>query len=105
MTALCEWTDRNGEHDRPAWQMWWLNRLITLVYWLTDTEPWQYYFGPPHADTPHPWTYLGNRVQTYLKTVRCRLRGHAGQVFYNPGGFEPDESCRNCGEPCWPQGH
>ncbi len=29
----------------------------------------------------------------------CRFRGHpCGVVFYNPGGWEPDMSCKNCGE-------
>lgn len=29
----------------------------------------------------------------------CRLRGHPnGQVYYNPGGLEPDDRCVDCGE-------
>lgn len=35
-----------------------------------------------------------------LRRMVCRLYGHQphGVVWYNPGGFEPDMSCRNCGE-------
>lgn len=34
-----------------------------------------------------------------IRTAWCRLRGHpAGVVFYNPGGFEPDMHCINCGD-------
>jgi hypothetical protein len=29
----------------------------------------------------------------------CRLRGHpCGPIWYNPGGLEPDMSCKNCGD-------
>jgi hypothetical protein len=103
MTALCEWTDRGGERDRPAWQTWFLNRLITLVYWTTNKEPWQYYFGAPKAGYLGrvDWHYIGPWWKTYCVTVWCRLRHHpAGQVFFSSGGLEPDESCRNCGEGC-----
>ena len=100
MTALCEWVDGlDGESPRRESRFW--NRLITLVYWTTDTEAWQYYFGAPHGDTCDPWHYLGNPVRTYLTTVWCRMHHHpAGPVFFNPGGSEPDESCKNCGEDC-----
>ena len=34
-----------------------------------------------------------------LQIIICRAKGHpAGRVFYNPGGFEPDNSCKNCGD-------
>jgi hypothetical protein len=100
MTALCEWVDGpDGESPRRESRFW--NRLITFLYWTTCGEPWGYYFGPPHADTYDPWHFLGSPIRTYLTTVRCRMRGHpAGQVFFNAGGCEPDESCRDCGEGC-----
>jgi hypothetical protein len=35
----------------------------------------------------------------YPRVVWCRFRGHPrGEVYYNPGGLEPDHSCRDCGE-------
>ena len=101
--TLVEWVDGPmGEGPRGKSRFW--NTVICIAYWLTGAEPWQYFFGAPHAmyETRYGrWHYFGNPVVTYCKTVWCRLRGHpAGQVFYNPGGTEPDESCRNCGEAC-----
>jgi len=29
----------------------------------------------------------------------CRIGGHkCGTIYYNPGGYEPDYHCINCGE-------
>jgi hypothetical protein len=34
-----------------------------------------------------------------LRTIICRAKGHpAGVVYYNPTGFEPDMTCKNCGD-------
>ena len=33
-----------------------------------------------------------------LRMIYCRIRGHAGVVWYNANGFEPDMTCKNCGE-------
>lgn len=39
------------------------------------------------------------RFSNYLSRCRCRWRGHpAGVVWMNVGGFEPDMTCRGCGE-------
>lgn len=33
-----------------------------------------------------------------LKVIHCRIKGHpAGPVWYS-SGFEPDMSCKNCGD-------
>jgi hypothetical protein len=29
----------------------------------------------------------------------CRMNGHpAGQIYFNPGGYEPDYRCKECGD-------
>ncbi len=34
-----------------------------------------------------------------LKVIICRINGHKkGPVWFNAGGFEPDMSCKNCGD-------
>jgi hypothetical protein len=34
-----------------------------------------------------------------LECFMCRIKGHPkGVVFYNMSGFEPDMSCKTCGE-------
>lgn len=31
-----------------------------------------------------------------IRTIICRARGHAGVIFYNPSGSEPDMTCKFC---------
>lgn len=34
-----------------------------------------------------------------LQVIYCRMKGHpAGPVWYNPSGWEPDMTCKNCGD-------
>lgn len=34
-----------------------------------------------------------------LTNFKCRFRGHlSGEIFYNPGGLEPNHHCQDCGE-------
>lgn len=53
------------------------------------------------------WIYLfEKRPDDYILTFRdkinrfiCRWNFHpCGSVYYNPGGFEPDGHCKNCGD-------
>jgi len=54
---------------------------------------WRYLLGKSN----NRWPDRG--LGAYLRRVVCRARGHpAGIVFFNPGGLEPNMSCRNCGE-------
>lgn len=53
------------------------------LYW------WEYLFWK--ADEPD---YCSWPVRLW-----CRMRGHpAGPIWYNPGAFEPDMRCKNCGD-------
>lgn len=48
---------------------------------------WQYLFSKP-------W-----RQKLTWEIFWCRVKGHPnGTVYYNPGGFEPDYRCKDCGE-------
>lgn len=34
-----------------------------------------------------------------IKVIFCRAKGHpSGPVYYNFNGFEPDNSCKDCGD-------
>ena len=59
-----------------------------LVPWWMNREAWRYLLARRH-DRDVPW----------WRVIRCRWLGHpAGIVFYNPGGLEPDTTCRECGD-------
>lgn len=41
------------------------------------------------------WKFLlGNPIS--IRNFICRMRGHAGVVFYNCSGYEPDMTCKFC---------
>ena len=43
-----------------------------------------------------PKSYLSD---SWRETILCRIKGHpCGSIYYNPGGLEPDERCKNCGD-------
>lgn len=49
------------------------------------------------------WKYLlekrGDEDTSWFTVILCRIKGHpAGPVWNNAGGYEPDMSCRNCGD-------
>jgi hypothetical protein len=52
---------------------------------------WRYLFGgfggPRNLTCRDTWT-----------RVFCRARGHAGPIFYNASGWEPNMDCKHCGE-------
>jgi hypothetical protein len=67
---------------------------MNLPWWITCwlTKSWyEYLFAPKdrycYSDVP------------YIEVLWCRLRGHpAGEIYYNPGGYEPNHHCRTCGD-------
>lgn len=62
---------------RPFWS-W-----DELRYWLKSGR-WR------HA-------FLFEETRTYR--IYCRIKGHPnGEIYYNPGGDEPDHRCKDCGE-------
>jgi len=50
-------------------------KLVRLWWWRYVLFPWK-----------------GFRV------MWCRAKGHAGVIWYNPNGLEPDMHCKQCGE-------
>ena len=56
---------------------------------ILDHWFWWYLFQPPDDKNYTSW----------WSRFRCRWNFHpCGSVYYNPGGFEPDDSCKNCGD-------
>ena len=50
------------------------------------------------------WKYIlaprkDKGYSSFFRTIICRWRGHpCGPIWFNPGGDEPDMTCRNCGD-------
>ena len=39
------------------------------------------------------------RDNEWLSRLVCRIKNHpCGIVYYNPNGFKPDNTCKNCGD-------
>ena len=62
--------------------------MLVLERWF-----WAYLFARP-AERDSKWPLVD-----LWRSIHCRLGGHAaGVVWYNPSGFEPDYSCKTCGD-------
>jgi len=60
-----------------------------------DIEFYKYLFSK--ADNPG-WC-SDNAIVDWWKRLKCRWNGHkCGCIFYNPGGYEPDGRCQECGD-------
>lgn len=45
------------------------------------------------------WVWIQLTDETKGRRLLCRIKGHpSGEIFWNPGGNEPDHRCRDCGE-------
>jgi len=65
--------------------IWKLTRWF-FPYW------YKYLFKPIHVYCCDPWWWR-------IKVIWCRAKGHPkGVVYFNPGGWEPDMRCKECGD-------
>jgi len=48
------------------------------------------------------WKYVFEKPcygSSWLRSIWCRINKHPrGPVYYNPTGFEPDMTCKDCGD-------
>lgn len=45
------------------------------------------------------WRPIWLFQETMPERIICRIKGHPnGEIYYNPGGSEPDHRCQDCGE-------
>lgn len=64
------------------------------MHWFTRSW-WRYLFAPVPRNRYGFFGRLRDRWTSFI----CRARGHPyGVVWYNPSGFEPDMTCKNCGD-------
>ncbi len=58
----------------------------------------------PRFVFPSWWAYVFRKADSPLwcswpERIWCRVRNHPnGWVFYNAGGLEPDDRCKDCGD-------
>lgn len=77
-----------GAYDRTWDDLPWL----ALPSPITDWYEWRYWLRTGR------WR-LTFTDETRVYRIYCRLRGHPrGEIYYNPGGIEPDHRCKDCGE-------
>ena len=115
----------NDEVPDKGWELFLIKRwprYLTIGYWyyifsnlegnsLYDDEfpnwinipqwgEWRYlFFDWKGKWTGFKWAWIKLTDETKGRRLICRLRGHPkGEVYYNPGGFEPDHHCQTCGE-------
>jgi len=73
--------------EKLRWAVWKILRWFDLSWWqyLLDTRV-STRFPPKYG-----WLGWGR--------LWCRIQGHrSGVIWFNPGGFEPDMHCKNCGD-------
>ncbi len=71
------------EHFRQPKKMFLFN---CVLHWFTR-EWWRYLLEPR------------NEEYSWFEVIRCRANGHpCGVAFYNAMGFEPDMTCKGCGD-------
>lgn len=58
--------------------------------WFTY-QWWEYLFDGKKCRYNDEWFWR-------LRRALCRARGHAGVVWFNPNGYEPDMTCKCCGD-------
>ncbi len=64
------------------WQWQRIRQCLDLCWW-------DYLFEAPTAEYFVP----------FWRVILCRIRLHPnGRIFYNSGGLEPDDRCKDCGD-------
>jgi len=73
---------------------------IKLFYWRNiqhwhHYEWWKYLF----SGLWYRWRHDYWRLRDLPGVIICRIKNHpCGPIWYNPGGYEPDMTCKNCGD-------
>ena len=71
-----------------------LSKSLFSFNWFT-LDWWKYLLCNEYIYTKTGKCVIKINNETFKKFY-CRMRGHCGVWFYNPGGYEPDMRCKNC---------
>jgi hypothetical protein len=80
---------------------WWYYLFADLgdIPWVNLWRPMSDMYEMRYWLTARLWRWSWLWEETKPERILCRLRGHPeGEIYYNPGGFEPDHHCKTCGE-------
>jgi len=68
-----------------------------MRHWSNYLDRYFYEYLFMKADNPG-WC-SDNKIIDFLKRLKCRWNNHPrGCVYYNSGGYEPDWTCKDCGD-------
>jgi hypothetical protein len=63
--------------------------IIIYFFQLWFSKDWWEYLLKPRADDEYSW----------FTVIKCRIQGHPhGVIWYNASGYEPNMSCKECGD-------
>jgi hypothetical protein len=81
-------------HSKDGMELTWVAHVADAYHRYTRWVRWSwwsYVLGP--RQTPKGWGR-----PSLAATAWCRATGHRGQIYWNPGGLEPDNRCKGCME-------
>ena len=68
-----------------------------MMHWSNYLDIYFYQYLFRKADNSK-WN-SNNLIKDWWNRLVCRFKGHpCGCIFYNPGEYEPDFRCKNCGD-------
>jgi hypothetical protein len=58
-----------------------------------------YFYEYLFRKADNPGWCSDNNIIDFFRRLKCRYKNHpCGSIYYNPGGYEPDGRCQNCGD-------
>lgn len=89
------WVYKGDGLAKLSWFGKFLNAYSHHTRWLRWSW-WSYVWRAPQH-----WPRIGRTYRDWDGLDRwevrwCRLRGHPGTIYFNPGGMEPDNRCKRC---------
>jgi hypothetical protein len=70
-----------------------LCRVIFKIWGIPD------YLVYLFSKADNPGWCSDNKAVDFYERLKCRIKFHpCGEIYYNPGGYEPDARCKNCGD-------
>lgn len=104
------WYYKLGNLEKGHWGGYDYDNWINIPEWGEIRYLFKRYVPNPNSDWKlsggkYVWEFNLKRIwislweETKTERLICRFRGHPkGEIYWNPGGDEPDHHCSTCGE-------